>query len=170
MLNQGIGHSIMAWVDFNDCIAMRSFAFAYGVGSTPNRFIGNSLFALSNYLTSPTGTGNGRWTDWFYQWAFAATATTIPAGAVAERFNFNAYLAYTILVSGFLYPVIVHWVWSAEGWATYFAVSGNPAPYRTTFLFGSGAIDFAGSGELSLHYAVFASYHIGICDVESLHR
>ena len=47
---------------------------------------------------NPSG-GKGRWAEWFFQWAFAATAATIPAGAVAERFNFNAYLAYSLLVS-----------------------------------------------------------------------
>lgn len=75
----------------------------------------------------------------FYQWAFAATATTIPAGAVAERFNFNAYLSYTVLVSAFVYPVIVHWVWDDNGWLGAARVDGD-------LLFGSGMIDFAGCG------------------------
>ncbi|KAJ9526932.1 hypothetical protein QJQ45_025361 [Haematococcus lacustris] len=83
-----------------------------------------------------------------YQWAFAATAVTIPAGAVAERFNFNAYLAYTVLLAAFVYPVVVHWVWSREGWLTHFSVSGNPAPAKQEdeMLFRAGMIDFAGSG------------------------
>lgn len=75
----------------------------------------------------------------FYQWAFAATATTIPAGAVAERFNFNAYLAYTILISAWVYPIIVHWVWDEDGWL------GAGRLTADNLLFGSGMIDFAGS-------------------------
>eukprot|EP00983_Pelagomonas_calceolata_P099342 1158446-Pelagomonas_calceolata.AAC.9 len=68
------------------------FGFAYGEGDRPNRFIGDALFGLARYSSNFTGVGIGRWTDWFFQWTFAATATTIPAGCVAERFNFNAYL------------------------------------------------------------------------------
>ncbi len=68
------------------------FGLAYGEGPSPNQFCGDALFALNRYSTSFTGTGNGYWTDFFYQWAISATAVTIPAGSVAERFNFNAYL------------------------------------------------------------------------------
>ncbi|KAJ9527697.1 hypothetical protein QJQ45_025976, partial [Haematococcus lacustris] len=124
------------------------FAFAYGEGDKPNRFIGDAIFVMNNWQNKFTGVGNGRWTDWLYQWAFAATAVTIPAGAVAERFNFNAYLAYTVLLAAFVYPVVVHWVWSREGWLTHFSVSGNPAPAKQEdeMLFRAGMIDFAGSG------------------------
>ncbi len=78
------------------------------------------------------------WQDWFFQWAFAATATTIPAGCVAERFNFNAYLGYSFFISAWVYPIVVHWAWSAYGWLGYARV--------TTQMFASGYIDFAGSG------------------------
>ncbi|GFH06637.1 ammonium transporter [Haematococcus lacustris] len=124
------------------------FGFAYGEGDRPNRFIGDAVFAMHHWSTKFTGVGNGRWTDWLYQWAFAATAVTIPAGAVAERFNFNAYLAYSIFLAAFVYPVVVHWVWSREGWLSHFAVSGNPAPAKQEehMLFRAGMIDFAGSG------------------------
>ena len=110
---------------------------AYGDVTKGNGFIGSNSFALSGWYSNanPSG-GKGRWAEWFFQWAFAATATTIPAGAVAERFNFNAYLAYTVLVSAWVYPVVVHWAWAPKGWLSAFNTV-NP-------LFGSGMIDFAG--------------------------
>ncbi|GIL84989.1 hypothetical protein Vretifemale_13617 [Volvox reticuliferus] len=113
------------------------FGFAYGIGDKPNGFIGDALFGLARYSSHQTVTGTGEWTSWFFQWAFCATAATIPAGAVAERFNFNAYLGYSIFLGGFVYPVVVHWVWCPTGWLGY----GTDKP-----LLGAGMIDFAGSG------------------------
>jgi len=40
------------------------FAFAYGESANPNAFIGNAAFAASNWKTTFTGVGFGRWTDW----------------------------------------------------------------------------------------------------------
>mmetsp|Transcript_25762 Transcript_25762/g.56124 ORF Transcript_25762/g.56124 Transcript_25762/m.56124 type:complete len:537 (+) Transcript_25762:75-1685(+) len=121
------------------------YGFAYGGypamppnNQMPNSFIGNGLFALSKFETDNPNPGH--WQDFFFQWAFCATATTIPAGAVAERFNFNAYLGYSFFIAAFVYPVIVHWVWSQYGWLGY----ARAAPL--THLFRAGFIDFAGSG------------------------
>ncbi len=52
---------------------------------------------------------------WLFQAVFAGAAATIVAGAVAERMRFVAYLAYSFLISAFVYPVVGHWVWGG-GW------------------------------------------------------
>nr|AAM94623.2 putative ammonium transporter AMT1;2 [Chlamydomonas reinhardtii] len=117
------------------------FAFAFGIGDKPNKFIGNAMFALVDIDTHNTGSGTGKWIDWFFQWAFAATAVTIPAGAVAERFNFNAYLGYSMFIGGWVYPIIAHWVWCIEGWLGY----GVIKPFIN-----AGMIDFAGSGVIHM--------------------
>lgn len=111
------------------------YAFAYGVeGDGP--FIGGGNFGLSDE------TGN-TWHSWVFQWAFAATASTIVSGAMAERTTLSAYFTYTVLVTAWVYPVVVHWVWDADGWLSAF----NSAPLWTKdTATSSGFIDFAGSG------------------------
>ena len=52
---------------------------------------------------------------WLFQAAFCGAAATIVAGGMAERMKFIAYLAYSFLISAFVYPIVGHWVWGG-GW------------------------------------------------------
>ena len=66
--------------------------------------------------------------DWMFQAAFAAAAATIVAGSVAGRMKFQAYLIYSALLTGLIYPISGYWKWGG-GW-----------------LDKMGFYDFAGSG------------------------
>eukprot|EP00246_Nothoceros_aenigmaticus_P011404 TRINITY_DN308_c0_g1_i1.p1 TRINITY_DN308_c0_g1~~TRINITY_DN308_c0_g1_i1.p1 ORF type:complete len:563 (+),score=55.82 TRINITY_DN308_c0_g1_i1:167-1690(+) len=110
------------------------FGFAFGKGG--NGFIGSNYFALKNMPDYATTSYD--YSYFLYQWAFAIAAAGITSGSIAERTQFVAYLVYSSILTGFVYPVASHWIWSLNGWASPFKKSG--------LLFGSGAIDFAGSG------------------------
>ena len=69
---------------------------------------------------------------WLFQVMFVTKAVSIIAGAVAERTRWAAYLIYSMLVCGVVYPIYGHWMWGG-GWLS-------------TIPFGVGARDFAGSG------------------------
>eukprot|EP00457_Paulinella_chromatophora_P006008 gb/GEZN01006026.1/.p1 GENE.gb/GEZN01006026.1/~~gb/GEZN01006026.1/.p1 ORF type:complete len:531 (-),score=78.56 gb/GEZN01006026.1/:129-1535(-) len=116
------------------------YGIAFGVGNSSNPIIGTGNFALSQINDE----GADEYVGFFFQLVFAATSATIISGSVAERCNINAYFVYSFFVSAFIYPVIVHWVWSAEGWLSAFKTDGKFFPCGDDTC--NGLIDFAGSG------------------------
>ncbi|KAI4382568.1 hypothetical protein MLD38_008518 [Melastoma candidum] len=109
------------------------FGFALAYGSPSNGFIGKHFFGLSKFPSPSFDYG-----FFLFQWAFAIAAAGITSGSIAERTQFSAYLIYSSLLTGLVYPISSHWFWSADGWASPARADG--------LLFGSGVIDFAGSG------------------------
>eukprot|EP00741_Cyanophora_paradoxa_P009504 tig00001496_g9204.t1 len=140
------------------------FGIAYGDGVNGNGFLGTKDYVLSNVPGTYYG-GGDRHAFWFFQWAFSATAATIVSGAVAERIKFEAYLIFTFLCSGWIYPVIAHWGWSDSGWLSAFRATVQPdGSTRFDPLGGSGLFDFAGGGIVHMvggFAAIAAAYVLG---------
>jgi ammonium transporter, Amt family len=53
--------------------------------------------------------------DFFFQVVFVATAMSIVSGAVAERMKLWAFLLFSVVMTGFIYPMEGSWTWGAEG-------------------------------------------------------
>ncbi|NIA07632.1 MAG: ammonium transporter [Actinobacteria bacterium] len=113
------------------------FGIMFAIG---NQFMGTTGWFLAGADNSPAsgdayvGVYNAlSWASvpleakYFFQLVFCATAATIVAGSMAGRTKFVSYLAYSVVISGFIYPVVGHWIWGG-GW-----------------LAKLGVLDFAGS-------------------------
>lgn len=72
--------------------------------------------------------------DFFFQVVFVATAMSIVSGAVAERMKLWAFLAFAVVMTGFIYPMEGSWTW------------GGNAVFGMYTLGDLGFSDFAGSG------------------------
>jgi len=72
--------------------------------------------------------------DFFFQVVFVATAMSVVSGAVAERMKLWAFLAFAVVMTGFIYPMEGSWTW-------------NGASVFGLYTLGDlGFSDFAGSG------------------------
>jgi Amt family ammonium transporter len=70
--------------------------------------------------------------DFFFQVVFVATAMSIVSGAVAERMKLWSFFMFSVVLTGFIYPMQGFWKWGG-GW-----------------LDQAGFLDFAGSGVVHL--------------------
>ncbi len=66
--------------------------------------------------------------DFFFQVVFVATAMSVVSGAVAERMKLWSFLIFSVVLTGFIYPLEGYWTWGGG------------------FLAEAGFSDFAGSG------------------------
>jgi len=113
------------------------FGFAFGTteGHDKSPFLGSGNFAMKG-IEAHDSLGT-----FLFQWAFSAAAATIVSGSVAERTKFEAYLGYSFFLTAFVYPAVVHWCWSSEGWLGPWNELGAAKKVA-----GVGMLDFAGSG------------------------
>jgi Amt family ammonium transporter len=72
--------------------------------------------------------------DFYFQVVFVATAMSIVSGAVAERMKLWAFLAFAVVMTGFIYPMEGSWTWGGASVFGMFTLGDN------------GFSDFAGSG------------------------
>jgi Amt family ammonium transporter len=102
-----------------------------------NGYIGSIVPGITppeNGMTADYADGGYTWwTDFLFQGMFAATAATIVSGAVAERMRIGAFMIFTIVYVGFVYPIAGSWQWGGG--------------FLSSFKFGDtiGFYDFAGS-------------------------
>ncbi len=88
--------------------------------------------AAADVIASGGDTYYSNLSDFFFQVVFVATAMSIVSGAVAERMKLWAFFAFSVVLTGFIYPVQGFWKWGGG------------------FLQEAGFLDFAGSGVVHL--------------------
>ena len=94
--------------------------------------LGGSDNSAEDVLASSGDTYYSGQSDFFFQVVFVATAMSIVSGAVAERMKLWSFFTFTVVLTGFIYPVQGFWKWG-NGWL-------NVGDGSVGFL------DFAGSG------------------------
>jgi Amt family ammonium transporter len=109
-------------------------------GSSPGGWLPSIDWLVSGDHAAPAAEGAyySKMADFFFQIVFVATCMSIVSGAIAERMKLWAFLAFAVVMTGFIYPIEGYWKW------------GKGA------LDAAGFLDFAGSGVVHLAGAAAA--------------
>ncbi len=85
-------------------------------------------------------------TLFLFQMVFMAAGSTIPTGAMAERWKFASFALFSVAMGTFIYPIYANWVWGG-GWLSQLGVQHG---------LGHGHVDFAGSSVVHMTGGVSA--------------
>lgn len=80
--------------------------------------------------------------DFFFQVVFVATAMSIVSGAVAERMKLWSFMAFAVVMTGFIYPMEGFWTW---GGGSVFGMFSLGDDYGFSDFAGSGIVHMAGA-------------------------
>ena len=100
--------------------------------------LGGSDTVVADVVASEGSVYYSGLSDFFFQAVFVAAAMSIVSGAVAERMKLFAFLAFAVVMTGFIYPIEGYWKWGGG------------------YLNEAGFLDFAGSGVVHMCGAVAA--------------
>ena len=103
-----VGYNLM-YVDVSGWIG--SFNFFYGPSDNELALLGGDESARGAVVEN----GYSTMSDWFFQMVFVATTASIISGTLAERVRLWSFFLFTVLLTGFIYPVVGAWTWGG-GW------------------------------------------------------
>jgi len=107
------------------------FGYTLIFNKNSNGFIGGD-----NFLTDKENDYGWLFSNFFFQFTFCTTATTIISGSLIERTKLLSYIIFSFL-NTFIYSLPAHWIWNDNGWLRVL-----------------GVVDFAGAGPVHLCGAV----------------
>ncbi len=103
-----VGYNLM-YVDVSGW--MGSFEFFYGPTAEEVALLSGDEGARAAVLEN----GYATMSDWFFQMVFVATTASIISGTLAERVRLWSFFLFTVILTGFLYPLVGAWTWGG-GW------------------------------------------------------
>ncbi|MEM7276857.1 MAG: ammonium transporter [Pseudomonadota bacterium] len=136
ILTKNVGLYSIACVMYMLCGYSIMYPGAYegGVFQSISTF-GSGMLSSADNSAASVASGDSYYSnlsDFFFQVVFVATAMSIVSGAVAERMKLWSFFVFTVVLTGFIYPVQGYWKWGKG------------------FLESAGFSDFAGSGVVHL--------------------
>ncbi|CAF0726961.1 unnamed protein product [Adineta steineri] len=135
--SQNAGHSLFKTllIFITSALAYWVTGYAFAFGGTPNVILGTRFWVSEKFgsrvdnqagypgVENFTNSNNvynlnnqDPYIHFFYHYMLTFLVTNIAASAFAERCQVIVYVLFSILMSGFIYPFLAHWMWGSNGW------------------------------------------------------